>query len=153
MGRNLSYPDFIKLVAFRCNKSEKSVKKMYETMIDLIAEELRLNGEIHLRNFADLRATYVPAQDRWIPTRKGTQELKYCEPRVKVKMVPAVYFKNKINDYIMGDAEERKEQLEKNADAKRLKSKVALIQKYGTLVEETGLLWGNESETEDSEDD
>lgn len=153
MGRNLSYPDFIKLVAFRCNKSEKSVKKMYETMIDLIAEELRLNGEIHLRNFADLRATYVPAQDRWIPTRKGTQELKYCEPRVKVKMVTAVYFKNKINDYIMGDAEERKEQLEKNADAKRLKSKVALIQKYGTLVEETGLLWGNESETEDSEDD
>jgi nucleoid DNA-binding protein len=153
MSRNLSYPDFIKLVAFRCNKSEKSVKKMYETMIDLIAEELRLNGEIHLRNFADLRATYVPAQDRWIPTRKGTQELKFCEPKVRVKIVPADFFKRRINDYIIGDANERKEALEQDKDAKRLKSKAILTQKYGTLLEDTGLEWGIESDTEDNDND
>lgn len=80
MGKALSYKDMIDIISMRTGKSERTVKQIYENVLDIIADELKNNSYIKLKDFGEIRAEKRGGGDEIFFNKFGLQEKRYVEP-------------------------------------------------------------------------
>ena len=117
MAKSLRFTDFIKKLAIRCRLKEKTVRKVYDNMFELIAEELRFADEIHLKRFGTFSTVQRGGKDKKVPQPDGSFMYMYIEPYQKIRFKPAAEFTNYANGKIVdkeSKKRERKGMLTKN---------------------------------------
>jgi nucleoid DNA-binding protein len=128
-NKKTPFPDFIKLLAYRSKLSEKTVRKVYSELINLIEDELKMNNLVYLRGLGVISLKYIEAQDRYIPNRQtGCSTKHYCEPTIMLHMNFSKALKDKIKNYINNSVEIKTE------STKRIKQdeiRTILVERYG----------------------
>lgn len=97
MGRGLRFSELMKKLASRSNLTEKSVRKVYDNLFELVAEELRFADEIKLKRFGTFYTVQRGGRDKQVPNPDGTLTLKYIEPYQKIRFKPSADFENYAN--------------------------------------------------------
>ena len=125
MGRAIGFTDFMKRLATRSKLSEKSVRKVYDNLFLLLAEELRFCGEMRLKRFGVFSIEQRGGKDRNVPRPDGTVERLYIEPYYTIKFKPAPEFKNYVNGKLVDKDSKKRERAGKltNGEKKLLKYK------------------------------
>ena len=117
-SRKLRFRDFISIISLRTGLQEQTVKRVYKKMVELIEEEIRINGEIHLEELGVLWAKVIPGGDRKVPLATGGSVKRYCAPSITMRFAPSLRFKQKLNEkIILGHDEHTKailEEMERN---------------------------------------
>lgn len=80
MARNLSYRDMIDIISLRTGKSRKTVERIYDNLLDIIADELRNNSYIKLKNLGEFQLEQRGGEDEIFLNKFGFQEKRYVEP-------------------------------------------------------------------------
>lgn len=101
MAKILTHIEFIEKWADKCRLSEKTMKKVYQNMEEIIKEEVRVNGSFRLRNIGLIYVKVVGGYDAPIPNPLGG--LKQTE-FITVRNVPKFKFSDNFKDYVSGHA-------------------------------------------------
>lgn len=109
MGKSLRFSDFMKTLAKRSKVSEKTVRKVYDNLFELVAEELRFADEVRLKRFGVFTTVQRGGKDMMIPRPDGTKESKYVEPYQKIKFKPAAEFTNFANGRLVDKESKKRE--------------------------------------------
>lgn len=96
--RALNKKDFFALLAQRSGLSEKSVRRLYDQMVKLVAEELKLNGVINLPDLCKIIAKEKKGRDVVLPDKRIT----YVDSRLSLRITPKDYLKDVVNDRVIG---------------------------------------------------
>ena len=103
----MRFSDLMTTLANRTKLSEKTVRKVYNALFELVAEELRFSDEVRLKRFGVFTTVQRGGKDRAVPRPDGTIEIKYIEPYQKIKFKPAGEFINYANGRLV-DKESKK---------------------------------------------
>lgn len=117
MGKSLRFTDLMKTLAIRSKVSEKTVRKVYDSLFELVAEELRFADEVRLKRFGTFSTVQRGGKDMMVPQVDGTKVAKYIEPYQKIRFKPAAEFTNFANGRLVdkeSKKRERKGNLTKN---------------------------------------
>lgn len=133
MGRAIGFTEFIKRVSTRSKISERTVRKVYDNLFLILAEELRFAGELRLKRIGTFTTQQQGGKDKNVPRPDGSIERLYIEPYYTIKFKPAAEFKNYVNGKIV-----EKEGKKRLRSGKLTKSDKALI-KYKTDDKERNL--------------
>lgn len=109
MARSLRFTEYIKKVANRAKLSERSVRKVYDAMFEIVAEELRFADEIRLKRFGTFYTVQKGGTDKRIPNPDGSWSVRYIEPYQNVRFKPSGEFKNYINGKLIDKESKRRE--------------------------------------------
>ena len=109
MARSLRFTDYIKKVANRAKLSERSVRKVYDAMFEIVTEELRFADEIRLKRFGTFYTVQKGGTDKRIPNPDGSWSVRYIEPYQNVRFKPSGEFKNYINGKLIDKESKRRE--------------------------------------------
>ena len=109
MARSLRFTEYIKKVANRAKLSERSVRKVYDAMFEIVTEELRFADEIRLKRFGTFYTVQKGGTDKRIPNPDGSWSVRYIEPYQNVKFKPSGEFKNYINGKLIDKESKRRE--------------------------------------------
>jgi nucleoid DNA-binding protein len=109
MGRSLRFTEYIKKVANRSRLSEKSVRRVYDAMFEIVSEELRFTDEIRLKRFGTFYTVQKGGVDKRIPNPDGSYSVRYIEPYQGVRFKPSGEFKNYINGKLIDKESKRRE--------------------------------------------
>ena len=109
MARSLRFTEYIKKVANRAKLSERSVRKVYDAMFEIVTEELRFAGEIRLKRFGTFYTVQKGGTDKRIPNPDGSWSVRYIEPYQNVRFKPSGEFKNYINGKLIDKESKRRE--------------------------------------------
>lgn len=107
MGKSLRFSELMKKLAQQSRVSEKTVRKVYDNLFELVSEELRFADEVRLKRFGVFYTVQRGGTDRMVPRPDGTLESRYIEPYQKVKFRPATEFTNFANGKLV-DKESKK---------------------------------------------
>ena len=125
MGRPIRFTDLMRRLAEKSRLSEKTVRKVYNNLFELVTEELRFADEVKLKRFGTFYTIDRGGHDKKVPRPDGTLELKFIEPYKNIRFKPAAEMMNYTNGRIVdkeSKKRERKGQLTKN-EKKLLKYK------------------------------
>lgn len=109
MAKSLRFTEYIKKVANRAKLSERSVRKVYDAMFEIVTEELRFADEIRLKRFGTFYTVQKGGTDKRIPNPDGSWSVRYIEPYQNVKFKPSGEFKNYINGKLIDKESKRRE--------------------------------------------
>ena len=109
MARSLRFTEYIKKVANRAKLSERSVRKVYDAMFEIVTEELRFADEIRLKRFGTFYTVQKGGTDKRIPNPDGSWSVRYIEPYQNVRFKPSGEFKNYINGKLIDKESKRRE--------------------------------------------
>ena len=109
MARSLRFTEYIKKVANRAKLSERSVRKVYDAMFEIVTEELRFADEIRLKRFGTFYTVQKGGTDKRIPNPDGSWSVRYIEPYQNVRFKPSGEFKNYINGKLIYKESKRRE--------------------------------------------
>lgn len=109
MARSLRFTEYIKKVANRTKLSERSVRKVYDAMFEIVTEELRFADEIRLKRFGTFYTVQKGGTDKRIPNPDGSWSVRYIEPYQNVRFKPSGEFKNYINGKLIDKESKRRE--------------------------------------------
>ena len=109
MARSLRFTEYIKKVANRAKLSERSVRKVYDAMFEIVTEELRFADEIRLKRFGTFYTVQKGGTDKRIPNPDGSCSVRYIEPYQNVRFKPSGEFKNYINGKLIDKESKRRE--------------------------------------------
>lgn len=109
MARSLRFTEYIKKVANRARLSERSVRKVYDAMFEIVTEELRFADEIRLKRFGTFYTVQKGGTDKRIPNPDGSWSVRYIEPYQNVRFKPSGEFKNYINGKLIDKESKRRE--------------------------------------------
>lgn len=109
MARSLRFTEYIKKVANRAKLSERSVRKVYDAMFEIVTEELRFADEIKLKRFGTFYTVQKGGTDKRIPNPDGSWSVRYIEPYQNVRFKPSGEFKNYINGKLIDKESKRRE--------------------------------------------
>lgn len=109
MARSLRFTEYIKKVANRAKLSERSVRKVYDAMFEIVTEELRFADEIRLKRFGTFYTVQKGGTDKRIPNPDGSWSVRYIEPYQNVRFKPSGEFKNYINGRLIDKESKRRE--------------------------------------------
>ena len=109
MARSLRFTEYIKKVANRAKLSERSVRKVYDAMFEIMTEELRFADEIRLKRFGTFYTVQKGGTDKRIPNPDGSWSVRYIEPYQNVRFKPSGEFKNYINGKLIDKESKRRE--------------------------------------------
>lgn len=109
MARSLRFTEYIKKVANRAKLSERSVRKVYDAMFEIVTEELRFADEIRLKRFGMFYTVQKGGTDKRIPNPDGSWSVRYIEPYQNVRFKPSGEFKNYINGKLIDKESKRRE--------------------------------------------
>ena len=73
MARSLRFTEYIKKVANRAKLSERSVRKVYDAMFEIVTEELRFADEIRLKRFGTFYTVQKGGTDKRTINLQGTK--------------------------------------------------------------------------------
>ena len=107
MGKSIRFSDLMTTLANRTKLSEKTVRKVYNALFEIVAEELRFSDEVRLKRFGVFSTVQRGGKDRPVPRPDGTIEMRYIEPYQKIKFKPAGEFTNYANGKLV-DKESKK---------------------------------------------
>lgn len=107
MGKSIRFSDLMTTLANRTKLSEKTVRKVYNALFEIVAEELRFSDEVRLKRFGVFSTVQRGGRDRPVPRPDGTIEMRYIEPYQKIKFKPAGEFTNYANGKLV-DKESKK---------------------------------------------
>ena len=93
----LNYNELMTLLSIRTRLSEKSVKKVYQALIEYLIEDLKTNGKTRLKWLGTFDSYVTEGGVRMIPVGNGKRVEKYCSPKRKVKFTPAESFDENLN--------------------------------------------------------
>ena len=102
MARNLSHKDLVDIIAIRTGKSKKTVENVYNNLLDIIANELRNNSYIKLKDFGEIELEQHGGADEIFLNKFGFQEKRYVEPFYGIK----INANQGLLDYINGKTEQ-----------------------------------------------
>lgn len=107
MGKSIRFSDLMTTLANRTKLSEKTVRKVYNALFEIVAEELRFSDEVRLKRFGVFSTVQRGGRDRPVPRPDGTIEMRYIEPYQKIRFKPAGEFTNYANGKLV-DKESKK---------------------------------------------
>ena len=107
MGKSIRFTDLMTTLANRTKLSEKTVRKVYNALFEIVAEELRFSDEVRLKRFGVFSTVQRGGRDRPVPRPDGTIEMRYIEPYQKIRFKPAGEFTNYANGKLV-DKESKK---------------------------------------------
>lgn len=107
MGKSIRFSDLMTTLANRTKLSEKTVRKVYNALFEIVAEELRFSDEVRLKRFGVFSTVQRGGRDRPVPRPDGTIEMKFIEPYQKIRFKPAGEFTNYANGKLV-DKESKK---------------------------------------------
>ena len=107
MGKSIRFSDLMTTLANRTKLSEKTVRKVYNALFEIVAEELRFSDEVRLKRFGVFSTVQRGGKDRPVPRPDGTIEMRYIEPYQKIRFKPAGEFTNYANGKLV-DKESKK---------------------------------------------
>ena len=107
MGKSIRFSDLMTTLANRTKLSEKTVRKVYNALFEIVAEELRFSDEVRLKRFGVFSTVQRGGKDRPVPRPDGTIEMRYIEPYQKIMFKPDGEFTNYANGKLV-DKESKK---------------------------------------------
>ena len=116
MGRPIRFTDLMRRLAEKSKLSEKTVRKVYNNLFELVTEELRFADEVKLKRFGTFYTIDRGGHDKKVPRPDGTLELKLSN-HTRIGFKPAAEMMNYTNGRIVdkeSKKRERKGQLTKN---------------------------------------
>lgn len=120
MGRPITFTDFMKRLSTKTKLREKTVRRVYDDLFELVSEELRFADEIKLKRFGTFTTKQQGGKDKNVPTPDGSLRRVYIEPYVTIKFRPSAEFINYVNGRLVdkdSKKRERKGLLTKNEKA------------------------------------
>lgn len=133
---------FFKLLSLRSGISEKSVKMVYNALIDLVMESLQMNNKIDLPNFVSFKSKILAGGTRLVPDPVNKEPVKkYCKPSVMVSVKMSPMFKRTIRNYAI--SHEKKELAEILPEKRREIIKRQLLEGFENNVHTDVVLQDN----------
>lgn len=120
MGRAIGFTEFMKRLSNKTKLSEKTVRKVYDNLFLLMAEELRFAGSVKLRRIGTFTIKQNGGKDKNVPNPDGTVSRVYIEPYFTIRFKPTGEFINYVNGRLVNKdskKRERKNALTKNEKA------------------------------------
>lgn len=108
MARNITFTEFIRRVAQHAKVSERTVRKVYNSLFDITAEELRFTDSVRWKRFGTFNTLQRGGKDMPIPNPDGTRTIKYVEPYQRIVFKPAGEFTNYANGKIVDKESKRR---------------------------------------------
>lgn len=109
MGKSIRFSDFIIRLCNKTKLSEKTIRKVYDNLFELVAEELRYADEVKLKRFGTFYTQQRGGRDAYVPQPDGTRISRYIEPYQSVRFKPSAEFINYANGRLI-DKESKKRQ-------------------------------------------
>ena len=107
MAKPLGFTEFMRRLSKKCKLSEKTVRKVYDNLFLLMAEELRFTGSVKLKRIGTFTLVQRGGKDKMVPRPDGSLESKFIEPYFTIHFQPVGEFHNYVNGKLV-DKEARK---------------------------------------------
>ena len=120
MAKAIGFTEFMKRLSNKTKLSEKTVRKVYNNLFLLMAEELRFAGTVKLKRIGTFTIKQNGGKDKTVPKPDGSVERVYIEPYYTIRFKPAAEFINYVNGRLVdkeSKKRERKGKLTKNEKA------------------------------------
>ena len=89
MAKNLTYKDICEILSTKCYVSDKTVERILENFVLLIANELQNNSYISIKNIGKFSTEMRGGADEWIEDAFGTLRKRYVEPFQYIDFEPS----------------------------------------------------------------
>lgn len=160
-SRKLTFNDFVSILSMRTGLKDDTIKRLYKKMVELIEEEIRIHGEVHLVDLGTLKVKVIPGRDKYVPLKTGGSVKRYCSPTLSMGFSPSVAFKKRLNKMLIeGESDytiENYEEIEKNKGYNKIRNKLdelfGVEDKYNSEYESEKDIEKYDEEYDDIDDD
>lgn len=96
MAKKLTHKDMVNIIAVRTGHSKTTIERIYNNIIDIIAEELKVNNSVRLKDLGEFYLEQKGGSDEIFLNKFGITEKRYVEPYYVVDLKT----NQKLLDYI-----------------------------------------------------
>lgn len=94
----LTHNELMSVLSLNARVSVKTVKKVYQALVEYIIEDLKCNGKTRLQWLGVFYADIVDGGVKKVPCPEGGMIERYCSPRRRAYFIPAESFAENLNE-------------------------------------------------------